>query len=416
MAVSLFSLVSEQRIHDILQNLQEFTGLAIRLIDADGVLLQSFGQSASYCSILKKNVFDRSKCFDMHVKAGRQAQVLGEAYIFSCHAGLNHIAFPLIHQKELLGSVILGPFLLSPPDSGMVAMLPEHSHLTVPLALELFEALGDMVVMEPTKVNQLKKLLDNLLSPVLPGERVVLLENQRKMAQQARINETIQVMKEEEPDQSILGFYKKEKALLEKVKSGTMTEVKALLNELMGYVLFSEGGEIESVRVHTIELATLLSRVAIDCGARVDSIYRLNSQFIFRLYQEDAIEDICMMMQEVAESFMNAMFVKEDQGNPYIRKALQFMRNNYSEKLELARVAEYVGLSANYFSTLFHHTVGMRFRDYLCKIRVEESKVLLLSKQYSLSDIAVAMGFPDQSYYCKAFKRLVGVTPGKYRA
>ena len=58
----------------------------------------------------------------------------------------------------------------------------------------------------------------------------------------------------------------------------------------------------------------------------------------------------------------------------------------------------------------------MSFREQLCRIRVEESKRLLLQKDYSLVDIALAMGFPDQSYYSKVFKRIVGVTPGKYRA
>ena len=59
--------------------------------------------------------------------------------------------------------------------------------------------------------------------------------------------------------------------------------------------------------------------------------------------------------------------------------------------------------------------VGVTFREQLCRIRVEESKLLLLTQKYSLADIAIAMGFPDQSYYCKVFKRIVGVTPGKYR-
>ena len=54
---------------------------------------------------------------------------------------------------------------------------------------------------------------------------------------------------------------------MSRVRSGTVTEVKALLNDLIGYVLFSEGGQLESVRVRSIELTTLLSRVAIDGGA-----------------------------------------------------------------------------------------------------------------------------------------------------
>ena len=265
------------------------------------------------------------------------------------------------------------------------------------------------------KVNQLKILIDHVLTPLLPGERALLLENQQKMTQQARLNETIQVFKEQKTDQSLAAFYKKEKDLLEKVRTGTVTEVKALLNDLIGFVLFNEGGQLESVRVHTIELTSLLSRVAIEGGASTDSIFYLSSQFITRLYHQQTLEDLCLLMQEVLESFIDSMFSSTDKGNPHIRKALRYMQDNYSTHLELAQVADFVGLSPSYFSTLFKQTVGISFREKLCRIRVEESKRLLLQKKYALNDIALAMGFPDQSYYSKVFKRIVGVPPGKYR-
>ena len=122
-----------------------------------------------------------------------------------------------------------------------------------------------------------------------------------------------------------------------------------------------------------------------------------------------------MALQEIVESFMSAMFYEKDKGNLHIRKALSFMADNYNQNLKLSDVAEYVGLSPSYFSTLFREVVGISFRKHLNRIRVEESKRLLLSTQYSLADIAIAMGFPDQSYYCKVFKKIVGLTPGKFR-
>ena len=155
MAVSLFSLVPKERIADVLGNLQAFTGLAIQLIDNNGMLVMSFGQSTSYCAILKKKVFDKNECFQLHMKAGRRAQTLGESYIFSCHANLNHIAFPLINQGELLGSVIIGPFLMDTPDSTLVSDLAERRHLSVPLVMDLYDELKEMTVMPPAKVNQL---------------------------------------------------------------------------------------------------------------------------------------------------------------------------------------------------------------------------------------------------------------------
>lgn len=417
MAVSLFSLVPKERVADVLHNLQEFSGLAIQLIDSDGQLVLSFGQTTSYCAILKKQVFTQKECFQLHMKAGQRAQKLGESYIFSCHANLNHIAFPLINQGDLLGSVVIGPFLMDSPDSTLVSDLSERYRLPTAMSLELYDELKGLVVMPPARVNQLKKLVDHLLSPLLPGERALLLENRQKMSQQARINETIQVYKEQQTTPtSTVYLYQKEKELLSKVRNGTVLEVKALLNDLIGYVLFSEGSNLESVRVRSIELTTLLSRVAIDGGAKTDSIYRLNRQYLSQLAKEQNLDDLCSLMQEVLESFMSAMFSEQDKGNPYIRKALRFMADNYSKHLELAQVAEYVQLSPSYFSSLFHQTVGVSFREHLCRIRVEASKHLLLNKEYSLADIAISMGFPDQSYYCKVFKRIVGITPGKYRA
>lgn len=415
MESGVFSFISRDRVADVLGNLQAFTGLAIQLIDSGGGVLMSFGQSPPYCAVLKDRIFRRGECAQLHMKAGQHARVLGEAYVFSCHANLNHIAFPLMNRGELLGSVIIGPFLMDAPDSTLVSDLAERRQIGPTLALELYDELGGLEVLPPVRVNQLMKLTDHLLSPLLPGERALLLATRQKMSQQARINETIQIYKEEQPDQSVAYFYQKEKQLLEKLRTGTVQEVKGLLNDLIGYVLFSEGGNLDAVRIRSIELTTLLSRVAIDGGARTDSIFHLDTVFLSQLYREQELEDMCMLMQEVLESFMNAMFYEKDKGNPYIRKALRFMADNYNEHLELARVAEYVGLSPSYFSTMFREVVGIPFREHLCRLRVEESKHLLLSRKYSLADIALSMGFPDQSYYCKVFKRIVGVTPGKYR-
>ena len=415
MTAGIFSFVPEARVRDILGNLQAFTGLAIQLIDGSGQLLMSFGQSTAYCAVLKKQVFDKKTCFELHKNAGRYAQMLGEAYIFACHANLNHIAFPLIQEGELLGSVIIGPFLMDVPDSTLVSDLAERRQLPPGLALELYEELGSVAVLSPAKVNQLKKLVDHLLSPLLPGERALLLQNQQKMTQQARISEAIQNCKAENSPQSLVFFYRKEKELIDRLRTGSIQEVKALLNEFIGHVLFSEGGQIEAVRIRAIELTTLLSRVAMEGGAGPDSIYRLNSEFLFRLYEEKSLEELCLLMQEVLERFMSAMFREKDKGNPYIRKALRYLCDHFSEHLELEQAAQYVGLSPSYFSTLFRQTVGVSFREYLNWLRIEESKRLLLSRQHTLAEIAVSVGFPDQSYYCKVFKKTVGVTPGKYR-
>ena len=418
MESGIYSRVPQERLTDILKTLQAYTGLPIRLIDENGRELQVFGEELRYCTLIRQHVFAPERCTHLRARAGECARDIGEAYIFSCHASMSYIAFPLINRAALLGSVVLGPFLMEQPDTTLVSELADRQPISPMLALDLYDELGGAQVITPERVQLLKKLVDYLLSALIPSERALLMQTQEKAYQQSRINETIQLYKEQERRETVspsLYFFQQEKELLSKVRTGDVQAVKALLNEMLGYVLFSQGGSLESVRVRSIELTTLLSRVAIDGGARVESIYELNGKLMPQMVQERDMDALCLRLQEVAESFMSAMFYGKDKGNHYIRKALRYMMDHYSEHLELGAVAEYVQLSPSYFSTLFRQVVGVSFREQLCRIRIEESKQLLLSTDYSLTDIAIAVGFPDQSYYCKVFRRIVGLTPGKFR-
>jgi len=415
MAVGIYSLVSEERLHDVLETLHSFTELPIQLMNEHGQLLQSFGLSTGYCTLLKKYIFTKNECFQLHLKAGQRSQALGEAYVFSCHANLNHIAFPLQSQGELLGCIIIGPFLMDAPDSTLVSGVAECYKLSPTLSLELYDELQGLQVIAPARVNQLSHLIDHLLKPLLPDERALLLQRQQKLYQQSRINETIQMYKEQgiSPTQNYV--YQKETELMTKVKTGNIKQAKALLNDLLGYVFFSEGGKVESVRTRAIELTTLLSRVAMDGGAKTDTIYQLNSRFLLMMNQDHTIDSLCYLLQDVVESFMSAMFTNASKRNAHVREALSIMAERYAQPLTLPIVADEVGLSPNYFSTLFQQIVGVNFREQLCRIRVEESKRLLVSTDYPLSAIAISMGFSDQSYFCKVFRRITGITPSQYR-
>lgn len=416
MGNGIYSKIPEHKLSDILKTLQAYTQIPIQLIDHDGTLLQSFGDPIRYCSLLKRQPALTGECSTLQSKASRRAQDLGEAYIFSCHANLTHIAFPLVSGENLLGSIFLGPFLMDSPDSTLVSAVAEKYDLSPALSLELYDELAALQVITPPRVQLLKKMMDFMLSPLMPQERAMLLEFQEKAYQQSRINETIQNYKGQSEVPSTQFFYQKEKELLTKVRTGNSTQVKGLLNDLIGYVLFSQGGSVESVRILSIELTTLLSRVAMEGGAKADNILDLNNKLLPSLYNERDLDTLCFRLQEVAENFMDTMFYEHDKGNLYIRKALRYMADHYNEHITLTDVASYVQLSPSYFSTLFCEVVGISFREHLCRIRIEESKQLLLSTDYSLADIAVSVGFPDQSYFCKAFKNVVGLTPRKFRA
>lgn len=167
--------------------------------------------------------------------------------------------------------------------------------------------------------------------------------------------------------------------------------------------------------MHTQSILSMIALTAVEGGANADLVYKLQKHYYIRMKEEKSLDGLTFLIQEALESFMSEMLSRADNGNTYIRTALRYMSENYSQPLTLEEVAKEVGLSPNYFSSLFSKTVGISFREHLCRIRIEESKRLLLSTNYSLTDIAIAMGFNDQSYYCKVFKKITGLAPGQYR-
>ena len=415
MAAGIFSLVPEDDMEDVLACLHAVTGLPVRMTDEAGEDLILLGAPAPCCTLLQQKAVSPEICRSERCSAGARARLLGGAYVFSCPAGLTLIAFPLLNLGRLLGTVLMGPFRMDETDPEGTGTLAEEKGLTPREALTLYDALNGLRTVPPPLVSQLQRLLAYTLAPLLPAGRADMRRAQEKMTQQSRINETIQALKGEGAPPPRPIFYEKETALLLRVRTGDVKGAKAMLNDMLGYVLFSEGGGMETVRLRAMELSTMLSRVAMEGGAPTESVYALNRKFMTLLNREQGLDEVCALLQDMLEGFADAMFSPKDKGNLFIRQALQYMAAHYAEPVTLEAASQEAGMSPHYFSTLFKATVGVGFREQLNRVRVEESKRLLLASRASLNEVALAVGFCDQSHYCKVFRRLTGLSPGQYR-
>ncbi|MEQ1840448.1 MAG: helix-turn-helix transcriptional regulator, partial [Verrucomicrobiales bacterium] len=72
-------------------------------------------------------------------------------------------------------------------------------------------------------------------------------------------------------------------------------------------------------------------------------------------------------------------------------------------------------LSVPHFNRLFRKVLRLSPMEYVLSLRVQEAQRLLSTTQSSLSEIAAATGFYDQSHFTKRFRRVTGMTPSEYR-
>lgn len=98
-----------------------------------------------------------------------------------------------------------------------------------------------------------------------------------------------------------------------------------------------------------------------------------------------------------------------------MKNAIHFITENYAYRITLSDVASEAHLNPAYFSSLFKQSTGISFKEYLNLVRIEESKRLLITTEFSIIDIAIGIGFEDQSYFSKVFKKYTGVTPKQFR-
>ena len=99
-----------------------------------------------------------------------------------------------------------------------------------------------------------------------------------------------------------------------------------------------------------------------------------------------------------------------------VARARDYIRKHYRETIRLEDMAEALGISPSYLSRLFHRETGMCLQDAIAEVRVHRAAELLLYSGLSLSEIAIYVHFPNQSYFTKVFKKIMGTTPMTYRS
>ena len=119
--------------------------------------------------------------------------------------------------------------------------------------------------------------------------------------------------------------------------------------------------------------------------------------------------------QEKAQEEELAIETEPETGNEQFNALLQYMREHFSERLQLKELAKAFYLNPNYCSELFNKKLSISFSRYLNQLRIDQCCTLLRTSAKSAEEIAAQAGFTDSTHFHKVFKSITGETPGQYR-
>ncbi len=97
------------------------------------------------------------------------------------------------------------------------------------------------------------------------------------------------------------------------------------------------------------------------------------------------------------------------------RRAAEMIRESLDTNIRMTELARECSLSVSYFARAFRTTFGMSPYRWLLERRIDRAKVLLATADLPIADIAIRSGFSDQASFSRAFARIVGSSPARWR-
>lgn len=237
---------------------------------------------------------------------------------------------------------------------------------------------------------------------------------------QLKRDQTAFNLREEETDDegACRHSYHEEQLVLQAVREGRAQDAIRISENMDRDSGRLSRSDVRHYRYLAIVGITLCSRAAIESGVSPASIYRISGYYINKCdetndpaymlhYRNRAIEELAGRVKEV---------LNKPRGSGYVEQCRDYIRKHYRDKVYLEDIADSLGLSPSYLSRLFKKQTGVCLQDAVNEERVYHAGNLLLYSDYSLTEIAHYVGFPNQSYLGKIFKKYKKMTPMAYRS
>lgn len=168
---------------------------------------------------------------------------------------------------------------------------------------------------------------------------------------------------------------------------------------------------------HLVVAAGVVARICTEGGMQHNIAYTLSDVYIRKADKCTSPDAVIDLMGEMLIDFAQRM--REIKQNKvysiHVRRCLNYIYDHLHEQVTLEKLAEVEKLSCSYLSKVFTKETGVPVKKFIVKARVDTAKNMLVYSDFSLSEIAISLGFSSQSAFSSAFKKVTGQTPARFR-
>lgn len=165
-------------------------------------------------------------------------------------------------------------------------------------------------------------------------------------------------------------------------------------------------------------LRALARKAAERGGASLVEIHEITQRAVQNIYAARNAKEWAtysdVMILELTEAVRRSR-MKLGGYSPLIRRTIEYIHLNYGQKISLSHLAELSHVSKSYLSKTFKDEVGTNISLYIEHLRCEKAAEMLRSGDLAVQEISSYVGYIDNNYFVKVFKKQFGMTPTEYR-
>lgn len=390
------------------------TGLGCTVSDTEGSLLFEHGYGCHSCGLCRAAGLPDENCIRAHNYGMMEAERFGGKYIYFCPLGLTCFVSPIIGDTGSMAKITVGPFLMVELQDFIDCELKENLHLDEKTRDRVVGLLENVPRIMPQKVQELSILLFmavGFLNNVSAENRLLAIE--RSDLLQGQISGYISQLKN---TSSPRYPFELERALLEALSRGDRGAALSKLQEYLAALFAAGGGNPDWMNQKAQELIVLLSRTLTERGADEQQTLFWLQRCQKELSSRKNFHELSAWLYDALTDLLDSVSSYSDARHAnIIHRCIQYIGTGYADHLTLESVARALFLSPDYLSRIFSRETGTSFNRYLNNVRITKAKELIRSGDLRLTDISQMVGYDDQSYFTKVFRRIEGMSPNEYR-
>jgi len=184
--------------------------------------------------------------------------------------------------------------------------------------------------------------------------------------------------------------------------------------DVIGYLRIGQVLRHMPVKTDTTKISRELERCGVRFTGEIRRTWEKNPLIPPDKY--NAIVRLLSFFGEQLSSLANQLVLERQNAEPpLVQKARDYIEKHKMEALSLSAVAQAAGASVFHFCKVFRKSTGLKFTDYVARVRLEDARTQLVNPNRRISEVAYDVGFQSLTQFNRMFKRVFGQSPTEFR-